>query len=95
MAAKAEKTPQTGDNANKPGAGPNKGDLQAGDISWVTPPPNMVERGGRLVPTSKASARVNATPEGATPKKLSKGQRRDLAQRIRAKLGLAASKKPQ
>lgn len=95
MAAKAEKTAQTGDNPNKPGSGPNKGDLQAGDISWVTPPPNMVERGGRLVPKGKASARVNDAPKGATTKTLSKAQRRDLAGRIRAKLGLAASKKPQ
>jgi hypothetical protein len=91
MAAKAEKTPQTGDNPNQPGYGPNKGDLQAGDITWVTPPPNMEEKGGRLQPKK----RVNAGPESATPKKLSGGQRRDLARRIRAKLGLAASKKPQ
>jgi hypothetical protein len=46
--------------------------------------------------THKASPRVNgAPPKGATPKKLTGGQRRDLARRIRAKLGLAANKKPQ
>lgn len=26
------------DNPNKPGVGPNKGDLQEGDIEWVVPP---------------------------------------------------------
>ncbi|AWY07492.1 hypothetical protein SEA_LAZERLEMON_9 [Streptomyces phage LazerLemon] len=86
MAQRDEKTPQTGDNPNKPGVGPNKGDLKPGDISWVTPPPGMAERNGVLEPVGKG-------PQGATVKVLSKAQRRDLAGRIKAKLGLAASKR--
>jgi hypothetical protein len=69
MAMAEQKAPQqTGDNPNKPGQGPNKGDLSAGDIEWVKPPQSLTQ--GR----------------GATSKGLSKGQRRDLASRIRAKL---------
>lgn len=80
------KPEQTGDNENKAGMGANKGDLQAGDIRWLTPPPGMAEVNGKLVPEDKG-------PAGATPRKLSKEQRRDLAGRLRAKLGLAASKR--
>jgi hypothetical protein len=75
---------QTGDNVNQPGIGPNKGDLKPGDITWVTPPPNMAEKGGRLVPDG---------PENAVPKNLSGSQKRDLAKRIKAKLRLAAAKR--
>jgi hypothetical protein len=46
-------------------------------------------------PVKVQGKRVNAPePKGAT-KALSGGQRRDLARRIRAKLGLAANKRPQ
>lgn len=37
--------------------------------------------------------REDATPDGATPKALSKEQRRDLAGRIKAKLRLAAGRR--
>jgi len=85
MAAKDTKAAQTGDNPNTEGVGPNKGDLAQGDIRWVTPPPKAKGKAKRQ--------RVNAGPEGATPKALSKAQRKDMADRIRAKLGLAASKR--
>lgn len=85
MTDKAVVPKQTGDNPNQTGVGPNKGDLKPGDITWVTPPPNMAERNGRLTPTG-------AGPEGATTKGLSKAQRRDLGKRIKAKLRLAAGK---
>lgn len=83
MARKYTVPAQSGDNPNQPGVGPNKGDLSPEDIHWVTPPPKAPAR----------RERVNAGPEGATPKALNKDQRRDLAGRIRRKLGLAASKR--
>lgn len=83
MTDKAVVPKQTGDNPNQPGKGANKGDLAKGDIRWVTPPPKA----------PAAKKRVNDGPDTATPKALSKGQRRDLARRIKAKLGLAASKR--
>lgn len=81
---------QTGDNPNREGEGPNKGDLQRGDIRWITPPPGMEEHDGKLVPEGEGR-RVNDGDRPTTVKALSGGQKRDLAKRIRAKLGLAAS----
>lgn len=64
-------TPQTGDNPNKDGAyQADKFQYREGDIEWIKPPASL--RGDR--------------PETATPKTLSRGQARDLARRIRAKL---------
>lgn len=66
-----QKVPQTGDNPNKDGAyQADKFQYAEGDIEWIKPP-----RGVR-----------DAGPETATPKRLSKGQARDLARRIRSKL---------
>lgn len=66
-----QKTPQTGDNPNVEGTyQADKFQYREGDIEWIKPP-----RGVR-----------GSTPETATPKSLSKGQARDLARRIRAKL---------
>lgn len=76
----ADKTPQTADNPNKAGIGPNKGDLGPGDIEWIKPP--------------KSAERVNKPPVKVATKKLSGSQRGDLARRLRAKLGMAATKKP-
>jgi hypothetical protein len=85
MAQGDRETPQTADNPNKAGQGPNKGDLKAGEIRWLTPPPGMEEHDGKLVPEGEGR-RVNGDEDPATVKGLSRGQRRDLARRIRAKL---------
>ena len=74
-----QKTPQTADNPNKDGSyQADKFQYREGDIEWVKPP---------------AGAR-GATPETAVPKSLSPDQRRDLKTRIKAKLRLAAGKRP-
>jgi len=74
-----QKVPQTGDNPNIDGGPqPEKFQYHEGDIEWIKPPAGV--RG--------------ATPETATPKALSKEQRRDLGKRIKAKLRLAAGKRP-
>lgn len=64
------KVPQTGDNANKGGA------VQKDKFDYR---PGDIE-------WIKPPKGVNAGPETATPKKLSRGQARDLARRIKAKL---------
>ncbi|QFG07824.1 hypothetical protein SEA_ARACELI_10 [Streptomyces phage Araceli] len=74
-----QKTTQTGDNPNKEGSfQADKFQYREGDIEWIKPP----------------SGAPGGSPDTATPKALSKDQRRDLAGRIRAKLRLAAGKRP-
>lgn len=66
-----QKVPQTADNPNVEGTyQADKFQYREGDIEWIKPPASLREDG----------------PETATPKSLSRGQARDLARRIRAKL---------
>jgi hypothetical protein len=88
MAEQDQKVAGEPDNPNKTSTGPNKGNLGRGDVEWVTLPPNMEERDGKLVPKG-------GRPDGSATKGLSGPQKRDLAGRIKAKLRLAAAKKPQ
>lgn len=92
MAEQDQEVPQTGDNPNKqaPGATKNPGDLKAGDIKWITLPPNM-----DVAPDGTMTPKAGAKGGKVTTKTLSGSQRRDLAGRIRAKLRLAATKKPE
>lgn len=62
---------QTADNPNKDGAyQADKFQYAEGDIEWIKPPAGVRD----------------ATPETATPKRLSREQAKDLGRRIRAKL---------
>lgn len=81
MSEKKAPAAPVGDNPNKDGAvRADKFDLREGDIEWIKPP------------GKGKGKRVNAGPETATVKTLSRAQKADLKTRIRAKLGMAAAK---